>query len=174
MNIVTPRLLLIPVEAQHLGRLFDIYSDPATNAFNPAGPYPDIDHAKRVLDGWLQHEAQWGFGHWAIAEKSDPQQVIGFCCLNAVSIGQRPSHNLGYRFCQAAWGRGLATEVARALIAHGFDTLGLTDISAIVRPNHLASQQVLLKAGLHQVGQVDDVPGHPASLLFSITQECAQ
>ncbi|MCD8672342.1 GNAT family N-acetyltransferase, partial [Klebsiella pneumoniae] len=36
------RLYLRRVNASDIDDLFRIYGDPATNTFNPAGPYPDI------------------------------------------------------------------------------------------------------------------------------------
>ncbi len=45
-------------------------------------------------------------------------------------------------------GRGYATEVARAALAHGFDALGLDLIFAITLPSNLASQAVMRRAGL--------------------------
>lgn len=55
MTLYTSRLLLRPVAQEDLGDLFAIYGDPATNTFNPAGPYPDIAYTQTVLDRWLAH-----------------------------------------------------------------------------------------------------------------------
>ncbi len=59
---------------------------------------------------------------------------------------------LGYYLGRPAWGRGLATELARALVADALDALGLKRIVAVVRPENAASRRVLAKAGLHPVG----------------------
>ena len=48
----------------------------------------------------------------------------------------------------AAWGKGYATEVARAALAYGFDTLGMESIFAITLPDNLASQAVMKRLGL--------------------------
>jgi RimJ/RimL family protein N-acetyltransferase len=55
VHVETSRLSLRPVLASDVADLFRIYGDPATNTFNPAGPYPDIDYAKAVLIRWLDH-----------------------------------------------------------------------------------------------------------------------
>ncbi|HEN1476636.1 TPA: GNAT family N-acetyltransferase [Klebsiella pneumoniae] len=57
-------------------------------------------------------------------------------------------NNLGYRLSTEAWGKGLATEFAIYAIKFGFDVIKLTEISAVVRENHLASQKVL-QSSLH-------------------------
>ena len=49
-----------------LDDLFRIYGDPATNTFNTAGPYPDIQHAQTVLARWINHWETHSFGNWAI------------------------------------------------------------------------------------------------------------
>jgi len=54
-----------------------------------------------------------------------------------------------------AWGRGYATEVARAALAYGFDTLGLGLIFAITLPDNLASQAVMKRLGLGYRKRVD-------------------
>jgi hypothetical protein len=49
VQLYTERLCLRPVGGADLDELFRIYSDPETNIFNPAGPYPDIGYARAVL-----------------------------------------------------------------------------------------------------------------------------
>lgn len=48
--------------------------DPATNTFNPAGPYPNIDHAKMVMNRWLDHWQTHSFGNWAISLLTNPEK----------------------------------------------------------------------------------------------------
>jgi RimJ/RimL family protein N-acetyltransferase len=47
-----------------------------------------------------------------------------------------------------AWGKGYATETARAALAYGFETLGLKLIFAMTRPDNIASQAVMRRLGL--------------------------
>jgi ribosomal-protein-alanine N-acetyltransferase len=49
----------------------------------------------------------------------------------------------------------------------------LSEIFAFVRPQHLASRRVLEKAGLTECGELDDVPGSPPSILYSVKQAVA-
>lgn len=65
--------------------------------------------------------------------------------------------------------KGLATEFAIYAIKFGFDVIKLTEISAVVRENHLASQKVLQKSGLRYVKEIHDVKDAPPSLLYSIS-----
>ncbi|HBR7649136.1 GNAT family N-acetyltransferase [Klebsiella pneumoniae] len=86
------------------------------------------------------------------------------CSMRCIVI-----NNLGYRLSTEAWGKGLATEFAIYAIKFGFDVIKLTEISAVVRENHLASQKVLQKSGLRYVKEIHDVKDAPPSLLYSIS-----
>ena len=103
MQLHPTRLYLRPVTESDLDDLFRIYGDPATNTFNPAGPYPDIKHAKNVLARWGNHWETHGFGNWAISLKDSPDRIIGFGGLSISSYADIIINNLGYRFAAEAW-----------------------------------------------------------------------
>ena len=168
-GVQTNRLYLRPVISSDLNDLFKIYGDPATNTFNPAGPYPNIDHAKMVMNRWLDHWQTHSFGNWAISLLTNPEKIIGFGGLGIRNYDDIVINNLGYRLSTEAWGKGLATEFAIYAIKFGFDVIKLTEISAVVRENHLASQKVLQKSGLRYVKEIHDVKDAPPSLLYSIS-----
>ncbi|MDI6978449.1 GNAT family N-acetyltransferase [Serratia sp. Se-RSBMAAmG] len=171
MMLKTERLLLRPVNREDLDDLFRIYGDPATNTFNPAGPYPDISYARDVLNKWIEHWTTFGFGNLAIAAKECPGHTIGFGGLTVRSFESVTVNNLGYRFETEMWGRGFATEFAQFLVVYGFTELNLQQISATVRAHHLVSQNVLKKSGLRYVREIHDVPDAAPSLLYSIQRE---
>ncbi len=58
--------------------------------------------------------------------------------------------SLGYCLSPTAQGRGLATELTRALLGVAFDGLGLRRVTATVYSEHLASRRVLEKAGMRR------------------------
>lgn len=169
MQLHPTRLYLRPVTESDLNDLFRIYGDPATNTFNPAGPYPDIQHAKTVLARWVNHWETQGFGNWAISMNDSPDRIIGFGGLSISCYADKIINNLGYRFATEVWGKGLATEFSKNSVRYGFCELKLSEISAVVRGNHVASQKVLQKAGLRYIKEIYDVKDAPPSLLFSLT-----
>ena len=59
---------------------------------------------------------------------------------------------VAYRLARTAWGRGIATEAAGALVAHGLHTLGLPRLVAVTYPENQASQRVLDKLGFERRG----------------------
>ena len=74
---------------------------------------------------------------------------------------------LSYGFRRDRWGRGYATEAARACVRHGFDELGLEKIVADVDPANVASMRVLEKCGFDARRELDDgrlvLRGHAVS-----------
>ena len=76
--------------------------------------------------------------------------------------------NLGYRFASQAWGKGYATEFTKKAIDVGLNQDNKEEIFAIVRPSNIASVKVLEKAGMVQIGTLNDVPGQPESLVYRI------
>ena len=58
-----------------------------------------------------------------------------------------PVHELGFHLRPAFWGKGLAEEAARAVIAHAFQTLHVAGLFAGHHPENAASQRILLKLG---------------------------
>ena len=166
MLCTTARLILRPPNAEDLESLFVIHSDPATNRFNPAGPMSDRNQAAAVLDEWMRHWSEKGYGQWAIATREAADEVIGFGGIAMRKYLDVERLNLGYRFGVNAWGKGYASELARAGLDFGFDELQVKDIFALVRPAHLASIRVLEKIGMQRIDTLDDVPGQLPSLVY--------
>lgn len=67
--------------------------------------------------------------------------------------GERTAE-LGYRLCREAWGKGYATEGARALVAEAFEAKGFARVRAKTMAVNLGSRRVLEKAGFHWVDTV--------------------
>ena len=78
-------------------------------------------------------------------------EFIGDCGLVYVE-GKGPEVEVAYHLTKEWWGRGLATEAARACLDYGFRELGLREIIAICFPEHVASRRVMEKAGMRYVG----------------------
>lgn len=166
MQRTTDRLILRPPTPDDLASLFAIYGDPATHQFNPFGPLTRRDQAHSLLNGWLAHWLEQGYGQWAISTREAPDEVIGFGGLDARLYGDVLRLNLGYRFGPQAWGRGLATELSQAALDFGFAELRVPEVYAIVRPLHYASIRVLEKVGMARIDTLDDVPGQAPSLVY--------
>ena len=73
---------------------------------------------------------------------------------------------VAYMLHSQFWGRGLATEAARAILKYGFETAGLSRLISVINPGNIASARVAEKIGMRL--EIDgDVNGEP-TLLYSI------
>ena len=74
-------------------------------------------------------------------------------------INGRPEIEIGYRLARAHWGRGLATEAARAVRDYAFDTLRLPRLIALIDPANTASIRVAEKLAMRHESEVV-LPGY--------------
>ena len=79
----------------------------------------------------------------------DTGAVIGRALLRHLDVDGGDEVETGYGFLPDLWGRGLATEIARACVNIGRERLGLESVVGITLPTNTASQRVMRKAGLH-------------------------
>jgi ribosomal-protein-alanine N-acetyltransferase len=168
--LYSARLALRRPASQDIAALFSIYGDPATNTFNPAGPYRTAAEAEATMDRWLRQWEQHGFGQWTLSLKEEPGQIIGFGGLTYARFGEQDKVNLGYRFATAVWGRGLATELSAQALAFGFAASEVEEIWALVRETHQASRRVLEKIGMTQVDKVAEPLGGAGSVIYALSR----
>ena len=90
-----------------------------------------------------------GLGLW-IGEEKSTRRFVGAYAL--IYIPKTVEVEVGYRLQKSAWGRGLATEGARALVRYGMFELGLDRVVGLTHPDNEASRQVLMKTGLQPRG----------------------
>jgi RimJ/RimL family protein N-acetyltransferase len=102
-----------------------------------------VSYLQRNLAHWDEH----GFGLWMLRER-ETEAVIGRAVLRHLDVEGVDEVEAGYGLLPEYWGRGLATEIARACVYLGRHRLGLASVVAITLPRNAASQQVLLKAGM--------------------------
>jgi ribosomal-protein-alanine N-acetyltransferase len=87
---------------------------------------------------------RYGFGLW-VAE-ADDGALPGFCGLRHLDDG--PHVEVLYGVAPREWGRGLATEMASAMLRFGFERAGLPLVVGIADAANTASRRVLEKAGM--------------------------
>ena len=113
------------------------------------------------------HFDEHGFGLWAV-EILDGAEFAGFVGLSTPRFEAhfQPSVEIGWRFGAKHWGRGYATEGARAALSFGFDVLRLDAIVSFTVSANTRSRRVMEKIGMtHDPADDFDHPllaeGHP-------------
>jgi RimJ/RimL family protein N-acetyltransferase len=149
-SLVTERLCLRRFRADDIELLWRLYSDPEVMRYVggvKSRAETESGLQTRVLDYYEEHP---GLGMWATLERATGA-CIGFHLLNNI---QGESYiQVGYVLFKEYWGRGYATEMASRVLRYGFTDLGLPMICAITNLPNVASQSVLLKAGLERKGE---------------------
>jgi RimJ/RimL family protein N-acetyltransferase len=148
--LTTGRLRLREFRPADLDHLYRLDSDPRVMRYIGDGSVGTRASVAEALARSTKYYRNYpGLGVWP-AEERDGQAFIGWFCLKYVP--KTVEVEVGYRLWPGAWGRGYATEGARALLGHGFGGLGLARIIGLAHPDNLASQRVLTKAGLRDAG----------------------
>lgn len=123
-----------------------------------AGMVESLEDAENVITQiWLKEYKQYGYGRWAVVDKSN-DKVIGFCGLKYLPEIGMP--DVGYRFLPEYWGKGLATETAIACVEYCRSSLGITKFFADVMADNIASVKVIKKLGLKFTGFVEEGGEH--------------
>jgi RimJ/RimL family protein N-acetyltransferase len=166
--MVTRRLVLRPPRDSDLDTLTTLYADPAVTRFCAAATPHGRDATARQLQAWLNHWQTRGFGHWAIAEREQPDNLIGFGGLMHRSVAGHAGLFLYYRITPQAWGRGLASEMALYAFAQAFEQRQEPSVVAAVLPSNAPTRKTLEGLGLRLKGTLADGPGSAAALLYEL------
>jgi len=144
----TPRLRLRHIVPADLDALVELDADPEVMRYISYGePTPRARYEQDYLPRFLAYYTSTPLlGYW-IAETRADDQFVGWFHLrpDRIDAGEQ---EIGYRLRRAAWGRGYATELGRALVAHGFERVGAPVISARALRDNAASRRVMEKCGL--------------------------
>ena len=143
----TERLILRHFDVADDEAMVRVFGDPEVMRYGDG--VKDAEWVRKWLRGCLEdYFSKWGFGRWAVVEKSGGR-VAGFCGLRRFpDVGGVPETEIGYRLAREFWGRGIATEAVRAVRDYGFGTLNLSRMISIIDPRNTASINVATKVGL--------------------------
>jgi RimJ/RimL family protein N-acetyltransferase len=155
-TIETDRLLLRSWRPEDAEPFAALNADPAVMRHIGAGAPLDRTLSDELL---ARFEREWearGFGLWAVEERAATNggdaagSLVGFCGLTVPMFlpAVLPAVEIGWRLARSAWGRGIATEAARAALAFGFDRLAMRDVISIVAVDNARSLRVCEKLGM--------------------------
>jgi ribosomal-protein-alanine N-acetyltransferase len=141
----TERLSLREITADDLDDLLEIWGDPETMRFFPR----TLD--SQAMREWVERNQrryeQYGHGLWATTMRSK-RKLVGDCGLVIQEVDGIEELEVGYHFNRKYWGRGFATEAARACMDHAFERLGRRRVISMIRPENTRSRRVAERNGL--------------------------
>ncbi len=171
----TPRLTLRPPTTDDLDAFAEIFADPEVCRFIGDGKPRPRDRVEHSLRNCILCWQRRGFGPFAVLHEG---RIIGDTLLYPIARSgtdfsdldaRGPEIEIGYRFARSAWGRGFATEAARATMDWAFSPAGpdLPELIAVTYPENAASQRILEKLGMQRLGETRDYYNE-ATVLFRI------
>ncbi|SCE69614.1 Protein N-acetyltransferase, RimJ/RimL family [Micromonospora viridifaciens] len=153
-ELTTARLSLRRPTLADIDLIDAVHRDPRACAHNPADMLDTRADAEDLYRRWDEHWQRHGFGYWVI-HAGRIRGGLGFCGVKLMRLQDQDVLNLFYRLDPAAWGEGVATEAAVAVVGWASAHRPDRPVIARVRPENTASQRVAVKAGLHRAEHLD-------------------
>lgn len=146
-KLETSRLVLRGWRDSDLPAFAAMSADPRVMAHFPG--VLDRAESDAVAARIRAHFAARGFGFWAL----EVPGVAPFAGFVGLSMPSFPAHftpcvEIGWRLAQAYWGRGYASEAARAALRFGFASLRLDEIVALTAVGNEPSRKVMQRLGM--------------------------
>jgi RimJ/RimL family protein N-acetyltransferase len=143
----TERLLLRHFVTTDLDNLFSFYSDPDVVRYIPDAPRSYAE-TKEELEWFMNGHPKFPeLGLWATIYK-ETDQFIGRCGLLPWTIDEQQEVEVAFALSKNFWGKGLATEVAQALVQYSFEHLQLSRLICLIEYDNRASIKVATKIGM--------------------------
>lgn len=172
--IRTERLLLRAWRDADLAPFAELNADPAVMEYLPK-PLSRAE-SDALASRIRAHLAAHGFGLWAV-EAPGEAPFVGFVGLQLTTFPApfTPCVEVGWRLARPFWGRGYATEAARACLDHGFREQRFREILSFTTVANARSRRVMERLGMTR-NPADDfehpllAEGHPlrSHVLYSI------
>lgn len=151
-TLSTDRLLLRPFRDQDLDAYAAICSDPEVMRYLGDGKTLSRADAWRQMALILGHWQLRGHGMWAVEERQSGLLIgrIGFWQPEGW-----PGFELGWALGRDWWGKGYATEGARAALSFAFTSLDQEHVISLIHPENRASSRVAERLGEHLEGETE-------------------
>lgn len=143
-RLQTERLLLTRIGAGDLAELCQMHRDPEVMA--TLGGIRSDELSADILAQLMAHWDAHGFGYWMAHDRASGA-FVGRGGLRRVVVGGGDEIEVGYALMPQYWGRGLATELARACVRVGFERIGQPSLVAFTLPTNRASRRVMERVG---------------------------
>jgi RimJ/RimL family protein N-acetyltransferase len=155
--LVTERLTIRSFTLADVEQFAPIVADPEVMRYLNGGQTLSFDEARAYIANYLVLEQREGYSRNAVVHTGSGK-LIGMC-----GLAKLPDYvDLGYRFARSLWGNGYATEAARAVVKHGFESLGLREIGVVIEQANAGSIRVAERLGYACRSESIDHDGAPA------------
>jgi RimJ/RimL family protein N-acetyltransferase len=143
-TLETERLRLRGLREEDIAFFTRIYADPQVVRYIGNGQTMDAHATWRSCATILGHWLLRGYGQWVAEEKATG------ATLGRVGLYHPegwPGLEVGWTLAPEYWGKGYATEGARAALRYAFDVVGADRVISVIQPENIASRRVAEKLG---------------------------
>lgn len=162
MRLETDRLVIEPLTLENLDDYAAMMADPVVvEHLNKGIPWPR-KCASDYLSNLVKLQKEKGFTQYGVFDRVD-ESLLGHCGFMEVE----GLIDIGWTYVAKAWGKGIGTEAARAVLAYGFKSLKFDLVTARTDPTNLGSVGVMRAAGMVEfdtfLKRPDNKPRHPGN-----------
>ena len=125
-----------------------LWGDPDVTRYICASGKFSADEISARLEKEINNEKEYHIQYWPIFELSS-KDLIGCCGLRPY---RKNKYEIGFHLRPQFWGKGYATEAAKAVIDYAFSVLKAEALFAGHNPNNIASSKILVKLGFRYIG----------------------
>lgn len=152
VTVETERLRLRFMEERDLDALAAIFADAETMKYIGEGKVFNRNETWRSVCGVLGHWVLRGYGMWTVETRAGGVVVgrVGF-----IDPPGWPGFELGWLIARPQWGKGYASEAARAAYEYALGTLRRDRVISLIRPGNERSVRVAEKLGFVRDGMVE-------------------
>jgi len=153
LPIESARLLMRPfLPGADTEPMSAVYGDPEVMRFIPGGALADSGAVRSTLETHARAQQDQGFSNWAVVERKTGRVIgdAGFGIFEPTG-----DIELGYTLARDCWGRGYATEAARACLAAGLTHLVAPRIVALVDEANVASLRVAERIRMTRIETIE-------------------
>lgn len=145
----TARLVLRRWRRSDIAEAAKIYAKPEVMDGNIPGGTWTAERTAQIIERMRELDTEMDFGFYPVILR-ESGALIGHCGLGPLE--RSGEIEVAYVLDSTHWGRGYASEAARAVVAHGFESAGLERIVAVAFPHNERSFAVMRRIGMTLVG----------------------
>jgi ribosomal-protein-alanine N-acetyltransferase len=160
----TERLILRALSADEANSLHRISNEPNVRLYLWDGEAISEATIKSLIDQSNRMFSEEKIGLFGVRVRGR-EDLLGFCGFVRLEGMEEPE--LWYELTQKVWGRGIATEAARACVRYAFEEVGMERVIAGADAPNTASLRVIEKLGMKYLGNNNhSAPEEPYSALY--------
>lgn len=147
------RLSYIKLGPEHFKSFCEMDLDAEVMKYYTSRPHGTIEAARASFERYLNYQNLYPhLGAFAALDKLT-NEFIGLGVIIHLELNpENDRFEVGYRLPLKNWNQGYATEICQSLLSYGFQQLQLKEIYGTTHPENKASQKVLLKCGMKEIG----------------------